>query len=72
MMNWDYRSPKAGKVPGHGSGLMVSYVREMTLKPIKYFFSSTHILNVSNVAFQTIYEIIALAVPMHYIAIGMV
>ena len=56
-----------GKVPSHRSVLMVSYVKAMTLKPIQYsIFGLAHILNVANVTFQAIYEIVALIVPMHY------
>ena len=65
--------PMAGKVPSHGSVLMISYVKDMTLKPILYaVLSWTHIIDVVHVTFQAISEIIGLAVPLHYGVIGMV
>ena len=62
-----------GKMPSCSSVFMISYVKEMTLKPIYYsVFKLAHILNVASVTFQAIYEIIALVFPMHYNVIGIV
>ena len=64
--------PMAGKMLSHSSVQMVTYVKEMTLKPIYYsVLILTHILNMTNVTFQAIYKIFALSVLIHYGMIGM-
>ena len=57
-----------GKVPTHSSVLMVSYVKEVTLKPIKYsVFGLVHIFYVPNVTPQARqYMRLPLTVPINY------
>ena len=62
-----HSSPLAGKVPTHNSIIMLSYVKEMTLKPTQYsIFSLAYILNMANVTFQAIYQIIPQTVTIIY------
>ena len=51
---------------------MVSDVEEMIPKPIKYsIFGLTHILYITDTAFQAIFVIIAFAIPIHHSTEGM-
>ena len=46
----------AGKIPCHCSVLGVFDVKEMTLRPIKYFvFGLTYIFDITDNAFQAVY-----------------
>ena len=59
-------------MPSHSGFFMVSDVEEMIPKPIKYsILGFTHILYITDIALQAIFEIIAFAIPIHHSTEGM-